>query len=98
MKRTRRLAAFAFAVLFLVTMITSFLVVAFEANHDCIGDDCSVCAIIEVCRNTVKVLGSTLAAAACIAAFGRVSFASDPLLPALAASKTPVRLKVKFSN
>lgn len=98
MKSRRRLSALILAALFLGAMITSFFVIAHEADHDCIGENCVVCALVAVCQNTVKVLGSALAAAVCIAMFGCFMLFFGSLSLKARENKTPVSLKVKLSN
>ena len=98
MKRQRRLAAFFFAALFLLAAVTSSFVIACEANHDCVGSDCAVCAVAAVCQNAVRILLVAAAAAACVAASGRFPLSSDPLSLKRACLKTPFSLKVKLSD
>ncbi len=98
MKNVRRLSALVLTALFLAAMVTSLFVEAHEADHVCIGEDCAACALIAVCHNTIKTLGSGLAVAICAAAFGWFLLSSDTLLPEQSDSQTPVSLRVKLSN
>ena len=79
-------------ILFLVAVI--FLSMVVEPLHDCIGDDCPVCALIRICRN---VLLNLLIVILLIRAFeGFVILKNYRLLKA--PGDTPVQLKVKLSN
>lgn len=98
MAKKRRLAAIMLAALLLVAVTASLFVVAYEADHDCIGEGCSVCAVIALCRNTLKTLCGVLLTAA--VAFACFRFAAS-LLSAYCVSsyrETPITLKVKLLN
>ena len=58
MTRKRALAVLA-AVLALV-MLFSVLYIAVEADHDCHGDDCAICAQISVCMDLLQHLALAL--------------------------------------
>ena len=98
MNKKRRLAALVFAALFLITVITSLFIIAHEADHFCIGEDCAVCALVSVCQHTIKALCSALVTAAF--AVGCIGFLriADGLCLKQADNRTPVSLKVKLSN
>jgi hypothetical protein len=98
MKNRRRLSALILTALFLAAAITSFFVIAHEADHVCIGEDCAVCALVAVCQNTIRVLGNALAVAVCIAMFGCFILSFGSLSLKTKDRKTPVSLKVKLSN
>ena len=46
----------AFAVLFIM-LFSSFYICA-EADHHCSGEDCPVCACIQICENVIRQMGS----------------------------------------
>ena len=94
----RRFAAAILAALILVAVTASLFVVAHEADHDCIGEGCPVCAFIAVCQNTLETLSEALGVFAAIAApvcFVAVFFTP---LKAVLYKGTPVLLKVKLLN
>ena len=82
----------------LCALMTSLFVIMHEADHDCIGENCPVCAVIAVCQNTLKTLGGIVGAAAL--AFACFCFAASVIAFFLTISynKTPVSLKVKLLN
>lgn len=94
----RRFAAAILAALVIVAVTASLFVVVHEADHDCIGEGCPVCAVVAVCRNTLKTLSGALAAFAAAAA--SVCFAAILILALNASfrSETPISLKVKLLN
>ena len=64
-KQNRLLAAAACLLLFVVLFsATSYL--ALESNHDCIGEDCPVCACLEQCGQVIRLMGTGLLADAVI--------------------------------
>lgn len=98
MAKHRRLAAVILAVLVLVAVTTSLFILAHAVDHTCTGEDCPVCAVISLCRSTLKVLCGTLIAAALL--FACLRFTAPILLPVRVSSnrETPVTLRVKLLN
>lgn len=52
-----------FAALFIAFTVFSVFFVAAEAGHDCSGDDCPICFVIQVAEQNVKLLSLALCAA-----------------------------------
>ena len=63
----RKNIACTFAILFLMLTIFSSVYIISECEHECEGEDCPICYIIEICEsilhNTVKVLSFCVTAA-----------------------------------
>lgn len=59
--KNKKIAAgiMAFLMLFLVLFSTFFIVI--EADHDCTGEDCPICACIAQCENTLHQIGYGIA-------------------------------------
>ena len=75
MTRPKHEAALLALVLAFV-MLFSVLYIALEADHDCCGDDCVICAQLQVCGNLLKTLliaALLLPAARCLCAAVRAS-------------------------
>ena len=98
MAKHRRLAAVLLAALLLVAVAASLFLMAQEADHDCIGDGCPVCAVLALCRNTLKTLCGVLLAAAVAFACFRVAARILSDLRVLSDRETPITLKVKLLN
>ncbi len=94
----RRFAAAILAALILVAVTASLFIVAFESNHECIGEDCSVCAVIAVCQNTLKTISEGLAVFAVLAALVCFSMVFCMAARPGSQSETPISLKVKLLN
>lgn len=43
---------------FVVSLFLSVLFIAQEADHDCIGQGCPICAAIQRCENAARLFGS----------------------------------------
>jgi len=44
--------------LILCVMLFSTLFIAAEADHDCKGEDCPICACIQQCENSIRQIGN----------------------------------------
>lgn len=98
MAKVLRLSAVLLAAFILVAIMFSLFMIIHEADHDCIGDNCPVCAVIVLCQNTLKALGDALIAAALV--FACFCF-SAPVLSfprVVTYNHTPISLKVKLLN
>lgn len=62
-----------FAAVFIAFTVFSLVFAAAEAGHDCSGDDCPICFVIQVAGQNVKLLSLALCAAG--AFFARRYFA-----------------------
>ena len=98
MTKARRITNVVLAVLVFAAVTFSLFMIARGADHDCIGENCPVCAVIALCRNTLKYLGGALTAAAVLLACLRSAQYSVPSFRAGYSSQTPISLKVKLLN
>lgn len=98
MAKKRILIAVAFAAFVLFAVMASALVIAHEADHDCAGDDCPVCAAIAICQNTLKTLGYALGVVAFITVCIVFLRFLRSLFRAVSFNHSPVLLKVKLLN
>ncbi len=94
----KRKFAFFICLLLLASILLSMTYIAKEANHICIGDNCPICANIQMAEKTIGQLGTTLAIALhlgfafaifCLFLF---YFITDKVLP------TPVTQNVRMNN
>ena len=93
MGKRKKIAAALFIVTILFFMLGSALFIAAEADHDCVGEGCTICHQISICRSTLTNLSIAVSAAftdiPCRGSFARTDCAQ---------SDTPVSLKVKLTN
>jgi len=96
--KNKRIAAGIVAILMLFIMLFSASFIAIEADHDCKGEDCPICACIAQCENTLHQIGA--GAAVQTAVIVPVFFL---LIPAFLFAynfmqETPVSRKVRLNN
>ena len=98
MTNKRRALSLFMLLLIAFVLVASFYFILHETHHDCAGEDCPVCALVAVCRNTLKtVFAAIVLAVASLAArrSGSTVFSSSSRENC---GKTPVALKVKLLN
>lgn len=97
MIKSKRLVS-VLALLVAIIMLFSVLYIALEADHDCCGEGCAICAQIQVFEDLLRSLttaATLIAAARCLYALSRV-FADADCCPAH--PHTLILLKVKLSD
>ncbi|MBR0302636.1 MAG: hypothetical protein IJQ80_02190 [Clostridia bacterium] len=98
MAAKRKICALFLALVIVFAVASSLFIIIHEADHDCCGEDCPVCAVIEACVDTIIVI-SALAAAFALGSSSRCRVVSGMVLPKLFGSRnTPVTLKIKLLN
>ncbi len=97
MKKSKRFALLL-AVLLVAALVFSSLCLAAESEHDCSGEHCHVCALLAVCRHTLRLLASALSVAASFLTAAGVFVDSALRTRRDGNAPTPVVLKVKLSN
>ena len=98
MEKMRRTFAFVVFIALLLSVLFSISFVSHGASHDCVGEDCQICAVINKCAEILRDLG---ALGACTAIFGIFVFSFRVIADDSGESNTfttPVRLKVKLTN
>lgn len=60
MAKKNRLVALAFAVVFCFVTVFSVFCIAAEVNHDCLGESCRICSVVEQCGTLLKTVSSSL--------------------------------------
>ena len=86
------------AVTILFVVLCSAAFIAEEANHDCVGENCPICAQISVCQNMLKTFALAVCAVAFAAAFTYILRKHILACTDKAPSYTLVSLKVKLTN
>ena len=90
--------AAAFALLLASVMLFSVLYIVFEADHDCCGEGCAVCILLQACENLLQNLlpaAAFLLAVWCFCALVRRFAEPDFCFERL---HTLIVLKVKLSD
>ena len=83
-------------ILCIIIMIAHTFIVFLPHAHDCVGSDCTVCALIEISRNTM--IGLVLVAI--VYQFANIVFTISCSYKSIPSGNngTPVALKVKLSD
>ncbi len=98
MTKQRRIKALVLAFFVIFAMTTSLFVIVHEADHDCIGENCAVCAVVALCENTIKVLCGALVAIALLIVCGCFHSCTFLAFYKQTYCKTLVSLKIKLLN
>ena len=98
MKKHLRIAKILLAVLLLAAMLCPLIFITAEADHDCTGEDCSICQQIYLCTQTLKTLSLAVIAAAVFYAFSALLSITIRQVETACVPHTPVSLKVKLTN
>ena len=98
MKAKRRILALILATVILMTVAASLFIIIHEADHDCCGKGCPVCALIEACTDTIRGVSLLIAALLVVTSAVLISVSGINLLKFFCKSQTPVSLKIKLLN
>ena len=86
----------AFAVLFIV-LFSSFYICA-EADHHCSGEDCPVCACIQICENVIRQMGSRTDMPVLVCLTAAFLLLAGMLSGETFEQETPVSLKIRMND
>lgn len=96
--KKRRICALVTALAVLFLIVCSFIFIAGLIPHECTGEDCIICCIIDTCRKKTDFFASFGKICGIIMPILYITALSLVLLFAVFQSDTPVKLKVKLSN
>jgi len=96
-KKTKITACIIGALVLFIVLFSSFYI-AVEADHDCSGDNCSICACIEQCETALRNLAGY--GAAVLITVSAVLFLIRTIvsLRVFLLKKTPVSMRVRLNN
>ena len=96
--RFGRIAALLSVIILLLMLFFSMFFIAAEAgHHDCTGENCPICATVEICINTIKNISNLkVAATASIAVM--VYIIQKNLFTVSEVVKSPVLERVRLNN
>lgn len=89
--------------IFLILVVLLFLLVstyfiAYEADHECTGEDCPVCALLQISENSLRQLGSGVPAAAAASSLFVLILVMQIFTDESVALPTPVSRKTRLNN
>ena len=98
MKTKRRIISALLILLIFFVLFASYYFILHETRHDCSGEDCPVCALVAICRNTLRSFSIGLILfALLLASVARSILLVDTRVDS-ARAITPVSLKDKLLN
>ena len=98
MKTKRRLLSCLLVLLVVFVLFASFYFILHESHHDCEGEACPVCAMIAICRNTLKNFTVALLLVAALLSSLRAFQSEFSAERVIDGCDTPVSLKVRLLN
>ncbi|MBC8586893.1 hypothetical protein [Paratissierella segnis] len=97
-KEFKRHLIFLVCLCFILVSLFSLIYIAEEADHDCTGEFCPICACIHIVKQTLKQLSSGIVASFAIISSLIVALAAlIAALPILPCS-TPINQKIRMNN
>lgn len=95
-KRRMRVMALLLAAVLALSTLLSAIVIARLHDHDCAGDDCAICHVLNAARVSLA-MGAVASVASCVSRGLRNARAgAAPLVRSTSVTQTPVSLKVKL--
>ena len=97
-RRIKRILSGTMAALFLAAMLFSSFFIAVEADHDCTGEDCPICAVVHQCENTLRSVSGGPAVPAIVIPLVLSCLLAAFLYKPYLVQETPVSEKVRMDN
>jgi len=98
MRKHRRILFILLSILFVLTVVFALSSTVAEADHECLGEGCPVCAEIDACEDLLKtaaIAADTVAVTEAVRKFGIVALHT---FTGRVENTTLISLKVKLSN
>ena len=93
-----KIAAVIISLMMLAIVLFSAFYIAVETDHDCCGEDCLICACIQLCENTLRVFSSAEAIHLSVIIPVLFVLLITAILSAAIPQETPVSSKVRLNN
>lgn len=98
MKKHSGLIAVLMTILLCISMLGSVLIIAEHTHHDCTGEGCAVCMVLEQCDARVRVLGTAASALLMLLCVMFKTAALSVSAVRTVSTHTLITLKVKLLN
>ncbi len=96
--RRKRITAVFMLLVVLAFLLLSTFFIAHEADHECSGEDCPVCALIQISENNLRQLGSGSPAAAAAVSLVLIILVMQINTDTGIIISTPVSRKTRLNN
>ncbi len=97
-KRAFMTVAIIAGILLLSVSLFSAFYVTSEANHDCCGEGCPICAHIDQCTSILRSAGDGSAILGAVLLLTAISFTAAAVLISVFCSSSPITFKVRLNN
>lgn len=98
MTKFKRILSFILAIAFCFVFFCSVMFIATESNHSCSGEDCPICAQINLCKDLIRRLVYTFASVILALSMHFAIIKIISFYKYLVENKTLVSLNIKLSN
>ena len=98
MKKHSGLIAVLMTILLCISMLSSVLVISEHTHHDCTGEGCAVCMVLEQCDERVRALGTAVSAFLMLLCVMFTAVFLPVSAVCTGSCDTPITLKVKLLN
>ena len=98
MKKHSGLIAVLMTILLCISMLGSVLIIAEHTHHDCAGEGCAVCMMLEHCDERVRALGTAVSVFLMLLCIMFTAISLSVSAVRTVSSHTPITLKVKLLN
>ncbi|MBQ8922467.1 MAG: hypothetical protein IJ060_09980 [Oscillospiraceae bacterium] len=98
MKKHSGLFAVLMTILLCISMLGSVLIIAEHTHHDCTGEGCAVCMVLEQCDERVRTLGTAVSVFLMLLCVMFTAVSLPDSAVHTISSHTPITLKVKLLN
>lgn len=96
--KTEKITACIIGMMMFFVVLFSVFYIAHEANHDCTGEDCPICACVAKCEKALQRIGAGAAAKAAVILPEFHVVLTPVLLGSFCFLQTPVSRKVRLNN
>ncbi len=93
-----RITACIMGLMMLVIMLFSAFYIAAEADHECSGEDCPICACIQQCENTLRSIGDGISVSSSVIIPFLFVLLGAVLFVIAVSSDTLISRKVRLNN
>lgn len=93
-----RIAAAVTALAIVLFMFLSVLFIAHEADHDCSGEGCPICELIQMVENNIRQIGSGAALTVAVSSLAYLAAAVLTHGGLVVANTSPVLRKTRLNN
>ena len=95
---SKRIATGIIIFMMLVFVLLSGFFIAAEAGHDCCGEDCPICACVQICENTLRQIVGGAAGQTALILPVILYCISCVIFVCVFVQETPVTKKVRMDN